>query len=435
MINYSELRLDSGGTLYFKIAKLIEWLIVILALVIPLHGLISSIISIVLFAGVLICVLLFGLRLPFKPQFSLICLILFSLFYLAHIVGVFYSCNMSFALFDLQVKLSLIAFPVVFFLISAFFPGALNPGRTLIAFATGVVIGSLIMIISAVVSYSATGNPGEFYSSLLSDAFHPTYYALYVVMAMISVTWCWLHDCCKLSSRNTILYAISWIWLFIFLVLLSSKAGLISLAIPVIYMLYVLHQKTRSLIPMIGFSAFFALIFTASFYLFPISFGRFAVVAKTIETVTPDKGNASESTFQRIMLWKSAMRILREHPLGGVGTGDVKQAFLEDYTLTGNTAGQEANLNAHNQYLQTSVALGLTGLLILVLTFLFPFIMAFRKGAWEYGAFLLLVAFNLLFESMLERQAGVMFYAFFNMVLFTALNGEVVNHPVRSKPL
>jgi O-antigen ligase len=238
-----------------------------------------------------------------------------------------------------------------------------------------------------------------------------------------------------LFSRNTILYAISWLWLFIFLVLLSSKAGLISLAIPAIYMLYVINQKTRSWWSMIAFSAFFALIFTASFYLFPISFGRFAVVAKTIKTVTPDKGNVSESTFQRIMLWKSAMRILREHPLCGVGTGDVKQAFLKDYTLTGNTTGQEANLNAHNQYLQTSVALGLTGLLILVLTFLFPFILALRKGAWMYGAFLLLVAFNLLFESMLERQAGVMFYAFFNMVLFTALKGEMVNHPIRSKPL
>lgn len=435
MANYTELKIGSEDTSYNKALKLLEWLILILALVIPINGLLSSIVSIVLFGVVLIFVPLFRLRFAIKPNFSLSCLIFFSLFYLIHLVGVFYSDNIEFALFDLQVKLSLIAFPIIFFLISAFFTGALHPGRTLIAFATGVLAGTLIMIISATTSYSSTSNPGVFYSSLLSGSFHPSYYALYVTMAMLSVSWSWLRDSCKLFSINTIIYTIIWFWLYIFLVLLSSKAGLLSLSIPVIYMLYVLYHKTRSYGPAIIFSISLIIILSASFYLFPISFGRFAVVAKTIETVKPDKGNASESTFQRIMLWESALRILCKHPVGGVGTGDVKQAFLEDYDLNGNTAGKEANLNAHNQYLQTSVALGISGLLILILTFLVPIIMAIRKRAWVYFAFLLLVSFNLLFESMLERQAGVMFYAFFNMVLFTAIKKEEINHPVQSNRL
>ncbi len=435
MTSKTENQIDSTGPLYNKATKLLEWLIIILALVIPLNSLISSIISIVLFIVVLILVPLFKLRFPVRPKFSLFYLIFFSLFYLVHLIGVFYSYNIDFALFDLQVKLSLIAFPVVFFLISSFFPGALNQGRTLIAFSTGVLAGTLIMLISATLSFNVSNNPGVFYSSLLSGSFHPSYYALYVVTAMVSVTWYWLHVSSKLFSLISILCAIIWFWLYAFLVLLSSKAGLLSLFIPVIYMLYALYQKTHSYGPSVIFTFSFIIILTASFYLFPISFGRFAVVAKTMETVKPDKGNTSESTFQRIMLWESALRILQKHPIGGVGTGDVKQAFLEDYDLHGNTAGKEANLNAHNQYLQTSVALGISGLLILLLTFLVPIFIAIRQNAWVYCAFLLLVSFNLLFESMLERQAGVMFYSFFNMVLFTAIKKIEINHPVQSNPL
>ena len=42
-----------------------------------------------------------------------------------------------------------------------------------------------------------------------------------------------------------------------------------------------------------------------------------------------------------------------------------------------------------------------------------------RGGWWVVGQFLLIFAINILFESMLESQAGVIFYAFFNVLFFT----------------
>jgi hypothetical protein len=50
--------------------------------------------------------------------------------------------------------------------------------------------------------------------------------------------------------------------------------------------------------------------------------------------------------------------------------------------------------------------------------FIFPLISAIKKRAVMSMLFLIIVGFNLLFESMLERQAGVVFYAFFNSLLY-----------------
>jgi O-antigen ligase len=101
-----------------------------------------------------------------------------------------------------------------------------------------------------------------------------------------------------------------------------------------------------------------------------------------------------------------------------VGTGDVKDHLLEKYREKQlyNALGLE--LNAHNQYLQTMLALGIIGLLILLLNIVLPALYGMEMKHYLYLIFLILVAFNFLFESMLETQAGVVFYAFFNAYLF-----------------
>jgi len=75
-------------------------------------------------------------------------------------------------------------------------------------------------------------------------------------------------------------------------------------------------------------------------------------------------------------------------------------------------------LNAHNQYLQTMITLGIIGLIVLLLNLILPALYSMEQKHYLYLVFLILIGFNLLFESMLETQAGVVFYAFFNAYLF-----------------
>ena len=64
------------------------------------------------------------------------------------------------------------------------------------------------------------------------------------------------------------------------------------------------------------------------------------------------------------------------------------------------------------------LALGILGLIVLLLNIVLPVMYGLEMKHYLYLIFLILVAFNFLFESMLETQPGVVFYAFFNAWFF-----------------
>jgi O-antigen ligase len=76
------------------------------------------------------------------------------------------------------------------------------------------------------------------------------------------------------------------------------------------------------------------------------------------------------------------------------------------------------NLNAHNQYLQTLLATGIAGLLVLMMVFFLPFMNYRRDKDYLALAFLLIVALNSLTEAILEREAGVLWFTFFYGLFF-----------------
>ena len=113
------------------------------------------------------------------------------------------------------------------------------------------------------------------------------------------------------------------------------------------------------------------------------------------------------------------MEIISKHVIFGVGTGDVKDALMESYKEHQDVKILSQKLNAHNQYLQTFISLGIFGLILLLYMLFFPAIRAFRQKDFLFMIFLAIFAVNIMVESMLENQAGVIFYALFNALLFT----------------
>ena len=131
-----------------------------------------------------------------------------------------------------------------------------------------------------------------------------------------------------------------------------------------------------------------------------------------------EQTDQAESTVARMLIWNSALELIAENPLWGVGTGDIKDELLEKYKEKDIKPAFEQKLNAHNQFLQTYLGLGLIGFLLLLGSLLIPAWFAFKKGQLLYLPFLLLILLHMSVESILEKQAGVVFYAFFNVLFF-----------------
>lgn len=132
-------------------------------------------------------------------------------------------------------------------------------------------------------------------------------------------------------------------------------------------------------------------------------------------------GNPSgHSTTQRFEFWRAAIGIIQKNLIFGVGTGDVKQAYQQQYKEVNSPLEEKYRLRAHNQYLSIGVALGLIGILVFLFSLFFPVFATGFKPGYLYAMFFLILIFSMLSEDTLETQAGVSFFAFFNTLLLFA---------------
>jgi len=133
------------------------------------------------------------------------------------------------------------------------------------------------------------------------------------------------------------------------------------------------------------------------------------------------RGNGAygHSLVQRIVLWNTSLQLIAEHPLFGVGTGDVRDAF-QNIFVEENSALQDSGLRSHNQYLSFSVALGILGLVVFIISLIYP---ASVLKMWSYSPYFYLfviMTMSMLWEDTIESQVGVSIFAFFSSIyLFT----------------
>ena len=91
---------------------------------------------------------------------------------------------------------------------------------------------------------------------------------------------------------------------------------------------------------------------------------------------------------------------------------------MDHYQTHGMIVAFNEHLNAHNQYLQTFITLGIGGVIGLLVMLLYPLSHAISNRNLLYAGFIFIFILNIFVESMLETQAGNLFFAFFNALLY-----------------
>jgi len=101
----------------------------------------------------------------------------------------------------------------------------------------------------------------------------------------------------------------------------------------------------------------------------------------------------------------------------GVGIGDTNQRFIQAYKNHNLEYAAATELNAHNQFLQTLVSSGILGLLFLSTIIGYGFWFAHKNRNMVLFLFLIIISINFMFESVLERVFGVIYFTFFLLFL------------------
>ena len=115
-------------------------------------------------------------------------------------------------------------------------------------------------------------------------------------------------------------------------------------------------------------------------------------------------------------MWAASCQVFVEHPFG-VGTGNVDDFLSDKLNEIGQPHMAAKKLNPHNQFLQTAVEVGVFGLALLIFLAIYGTYVSIQTKNWLLLFVIISLAFNCLFESMLQRQSGIVFYTFWICLL------------------
>ncbi len=338
-------------------------------------------------------------------------------FYLLHVLGMAWSTDTAFGLFDLEVKLSLLLLPLVAAgMFSTDGKGFLRSAMT--AFSVGLFLAILISVYSALSCYADSGWVECFTQSYLSAYMHPSYMAWFACWALFY----WVYELIggkvegQLERRLAMAFAPL---LLIFIVMLVSKSGLIGSALVLLALLIhaarLLPRKTVALL-LLALAVTIAVPGALLSHVLSVRVGEamHAVTEPTDEVLPVEK--VESSSEGRLTVWKCSVQCIRTSPWGA-GTGDIKHALMACYEEKHAGTAILHNLNSHSQVLQSGVALGWPGLLLVCALMLIPLAIGILRKDVFLSMFSLLFILNGAIESVLEVQAGVVFFILFFVVL------------------
>ena len=118
------------------------------------------------------------------------------------------------------------------------------------------------------------------------------------------------------------------------------------------------------------------------------------------------------SILQRLEFWKAAKGIIKKNFWIGVGTGDIQDAFKEQYVKMNSPLDPQWRNKAHNQYLEIFATFGLLGFLWFLFSIFYPSFITGKILKPYFFVFFITMLLSMLAEDTLETQAGVTLFAF-----------------------
>ena len=330
--------------------------------------------------------------------------------YLLYCVGMLWTKDVKLGFDDLVIKLPMLVVPVLFL----FVPKRMLVRRRLwlyaFAFVCGLVVFELFLFAKAVIA--GGGISKTLYNSDYINFYHYTYRTLACNMALVILYKMPLTRLFAWSAkRSAIVRFVLMALLNFFVATMYSRMGffllLVADALIVIDTLFVRKVYGETVAMLVIILLTIGLTFSNDI---------FATRYKTIDENAYKPKNVNYPAV-RPLIYSNALNLIGQNPILGAGTGDVKQVMNDLYKSHGITEG---NLNPHNQFLQTAIALGCVGLLLLLMIYFCFALRLFDRGAWLLVSAVLLSAVCMLTESVLERQMGVHLcvfaYCWFNMM-------------------
>lgn len=257
---------------------------------------------------------------------------------------------------------------------------------------------------------------------MTSDGISPTVFKLKIThnifVAFGAFLFLWLGKTTVNRTLRIICYIFAVLSALNVLLLVQGATGYVTLAVlGLLWGMTHLKRGNRILLVSIGIAIATILI------LIPSPFQQRITLIKQ-EIALWQSGSpaaADTSTGQRLEYYKNTLAITKDHPVIGVGTG----GFPKAYALQVKDTGKQETHNPHNEFLNITVQIGITGLLVLMAMFWTQWRIAGQLATpMEQSlarALVLTLVTGCLVNSLLLDHAEGLFYAWMSGLLYGGL--------------
>lgn len=358
-------------------------------------------------------------RLQFSKT-NLCALVVFSAFYLLCASSYFYSDDISFYYKKIALLAPLALFPL-FIITMPYQIGKRDAFKIGMAFSASLGVLLLISFIKQILENGVTIS--ALAGNNLSTTFIDIHYlslSLYVSFAalLLLYTLFFYLEFFK-NKKQKLSTAVLFLILAGFLVLLGGRTSIAIFILFLFVYICIYYIRTKKLLLPLGiFGAILVLIGIVA-----ISNTSFQQKWKEIysyDSVENPDDNYWGGTGMRLLIWDCAKKVIENDPILGVGLGDdmdqlelCYKVYMKSQLLVTGTY-----FHAHNMYLQSAVRGGLIGLFLVLLGLGYGVYTAWKKRGTLYFIFLGVFILSATTESFFMINAGVIFFAFFNALLF-----------------
>ena len=315
---------------------------------------------------------------------------------------------------NLIIKITLFIIPILIMI--GYHSKKINLSRILKFFIYGTITSCLFCLINAVFSYYFLKNDYAFTYSTLTLFHHPSYFTMYLNF-VVGIIYLYNLKPIKNFKLSTNLSLIIVSFLSFFILFASSRTGWITnILVHLFFFSHMLYKKKITRKAIIYFLVMM-IPFTTVIYTNKTIQSRFnEIITYTFQKVDQKKVTSSTSTRKKI--WSTTLKLIKGKWITGYGTGLSKKVLHEQFKKDGYDLLFKKNYNTHNQYLQVFIDQGIFGFLILVFFTFGMLYLSLQQYDFIYALFLVVMILNFMTESILEKQSGVIFFAFFNTIFF-----------------
>ncbi|WP_405378521.1 O-antigen ligase family protein [Nonlabens sp. Asnod3-A02] len=351
---------------------------------------------------------------PFKWGYFL----LNSSLFLMYIVSLSYTEDISYGMRKLSTGVTLLIFPLVIACMSKRSITYILSKRYDLMWL--YIIATLILNIGAFIIFSQHYSFDEvirhFVNIIRSDIsgwkIHPIYLSMHICVSIIFSLFL-VHK--GLNWKKLLVLVIMNLVFIAFLLIMIKKGPIIALILVAAYL--VLMFKNIKLYIVFGLGV----IGLVSVIIFnPKVNERFSELLQVQDT----DASMTNSTNIRYSIYKCVSSVIPHAGITGFGIGDGKNQLINCYQEDSKFLADN-RYNSHNQYTGIILYVGYLGLLLFSSFLLYHIVRAFSRKNYLFIAILLFYCVVMFSENILERENGVLFFAFFiNLFLMLDYNYE-----------